>query len=101
MNDRYEQFYNFRLDEAVIVLADFTCERCGKRAPNSYWRWRDGWGYSKPQLAGDVKLCAHHRDGNPENNHRINLICLCRRCHLTAERQNKRFKQVSLIRWLK
>jgi len=97
--ERYEEFYSFRLDELVVVLADFACERCGRRAHNSYWRWREGWGYSKPQLSEDVKLCAHHRDGNPENNRRSNLICLCRKCHLFAERQNSKLKQTTLLRW--
>ena len=100
MKERYEQFYRYQLDELVVVLADFTCERCGRRAHISYWRWRDGGGYSKPQFMDDVKLCAHHRDGNPENNRRANLICLCRKCHLSAERLNRKFKQVSLLRWI-
>lgn len=100
MKKRYEQFYGYRLDELVVVLADFTCERCGRRAHNSYWRWREGWGYEKPQFHDDIKLHVHHRDGNPENNRRANLICLCARCHLLAERQNRKFKQVPLLRWL-
>ena len=32
-----------------------------------------------------LSLEVHHRDGNPANNHRSNLIALCPDCHREAE----------------
>jgi len=31
-------------------------------------------------------LTTHHKDGNPKNNNKTNLIALCQRCHLQAQR---------------
>jgi hypothetical protein len=39
------------------------CERCGVVPP----------------------LDRHHKDGNPRNNDRSNIACLCRRCHQTVD----------------
>ena len=33
-----------------------------------------------------IVLTVHHRDGDPTNNRRDNLVALCQRCHLSADR---------------
>ena len=100
MKEEYKQFYEFQLDKFVMLMADFACERCGRRARNAFWFNRDGWGVPETQFKDDIQLAVHHRDGNPQNNRLANLICLCQRCHLSAERLNRRFKQVTLLKWI-
>lgn len=36
-----------------------------------------------------VILTVHHKDENPSNNERDNLICLCQGCHLDFHRKLK------------
>jgi len=49
--------------------AGWCCEECGH--PDSYEE-----GYT---------LTVHHKDGDPTNNSRDNLIALCQRCHLRRQ----------------
>lgn len=106
MKSEYEEFYALHLDEFIKVRADMTCERCGRRQDNWHlfrhlnpqhllYSIRGNTGYHFK-----VRLAVHHKDGNPENNRLSNLICLCQKCHLFAERQNRKYPQVSLLRWL-
>ena len=106
MREDYEEFYALHLDEFVKVIADFRCERCGRRPANTYWfkhlplKFRGPYSIrGRGGFLSEVKLTVHHRDGNPRNNRLSNLACLCRRCHLSAERLNRKFKQTSLLRW--
>jgi 5-methylcytosine-specific restriction endonuclease McrA len=50
----------------IKTEAKWKCEECG--APQS--------------LEKGHRLTVHHKDGNPKNNTRTNLECLCQRCHL-------------------
>lgn len=103
MKEEYEEFYALYLDEFVKVRADFRCERCGRRPEYAFWfaQQQHFAGLLRGTFpSSKVKLAVHHRDGNPKNNRLSNLICLCQRCHLFAERQNRKFPQVSLLKWL-
>jgi len=46
----------------------------------------------KPAKLTKIVLTVHHRDGQPENNQRGNLIALCQRCHLRADRELRKGK---------
>ena len=35
-------------------------------------------------------LTVHHRDGDPGNNARVNLVALCQRCHLSQQAATRR-----------
>jgi len=59
-----------RIATAVKQRAGWKCELCGE-----------------VHGLDDVVLTVHHRDGNPGNNRRSNLIALCARCHLAAHRR--------------
>jgi 5-methylcytosine-specific restriction endonuclease McrA len=37
-------------------------------------------------LKKKIRLTTHHKDGNPANNNRSNLECLCNRCHLDKQK---------------
>jgi len=45
----------------------------------------------------DVRIDVHHRDGDPFNNHMVNLIGVCHRCHTNHHSRQKRFE--SLKSW--
>lgn len=106
MKPEYEEFYALHLDEFVKLRADFRCERCGRRPKKHHWFFFTHRQFYAGDIRGSfsyddkVKLAVHHKDGNPMNNRLSNLICLCERCHLFAERQNRRYPQVSLLRWI-
>jgi 5-methylcytosine-specific restriction endonuclease McrA len=89
----------------VRAEADYRCEQC--RVPNATVGYRrlDGSFAGVPaidrptvervlrDLRGPVArltrivLTVHHRDGDPTNNRRDNLVALCQRCHLAADRE--------------
>lgn len=39
-----------------------------------------------------IVLTVHHRNGDPQNNNHGNLIALCQRCHLQADRELRKGK---------
>ena len=98
MKPEYREFYEFNLDAYVKIKADFRCERCGRRSEKAFW-FAKNYPYVEVRGAG-LGLCVHHHDGNPENNRLVNLTCLCRNCHLFQENLNRRFPQVTLLRWV-
>jgi len=53
----------------VKAAANWCCEECGH--PDSYEE--------------DYTLAVHHKDGDPTNNRRENLIALCQRCRLRRQ----------------
>jgi 5-methylcytosine-specific restriction endonuclease McrA len=50
----------------VKTEASWTCVECG----------------AKQSTKKGSRLTVHHIDGNPRNNNRSNLVCLCQKCHL-------------------
>jgi 5-methylcytosine-specific restriction endonuclease McrA len=54
----------------VKAKANWTCQECGAT--------RD--------LKRKIRITVHHEDGDPTNNARWNLKCLCNRCHLKKQK---------------
>jgi 5-methylcytosine-specific restriction endonuclease McrA len=54
-----------------------------------FWHLHDQERYRCPGCGRSrdetVAMHVHHRDGNPANNRRQNLIALCNQCHLHGE----------------
>lgn len=48
------------------------------------------------QKCGNQKAERHHKDGNPLNNHPVNIIFLCRRHHMEADGRLSRLIQRNL-----
>jgi 5-methylcytosine-specific restriction endonuclease McrA len=61
----------------VKAEKNYTCETCGKT--KDYLR--------------KIRITVHHIDGNPKNNERSNLQCICNICHL----QKQKFLQARYI----
>ncbi len=59
---RAEPSAGWQRAQKLVSLEGVTCERCGRPAQDR-----------------------HHIDGNPLNNARENIACLCRRCHMEAD----------------
>lgn len=89
------------------------CEGCGRPhgmtvlhlGDGRWWdegaqQWRDGAGKALPKLAPpsislsvrhtQVVLATAHRDYNPTNNKRANLVVLCQRCHMLNDKEAHR-----------
>lgn len=64
------------ISRAVISKANNMCELCD--AMNRMPHWKTG---------SKVVLTVHHIDGDKNNNNKLNLICLCQRCHLRLDRE--------------
>lgn len=56
--------------------AGWRCEWCGARH-----------GEPHPVTGSKVVLTVHHIDGDARNNARSNLVALCQKCHLEADRE--------------
>ena len=58
-------------------------------ARDTFWKLHDATRYSCPgcgrSRSETTSMHVHHRDGNPRNHSRDNLIALCRKCHLGGE----------------
>ena len=69
------------LAATVKQSAGYRCNRCGLKClpPNSY-RHLD------LSLRRKLSAQVHHLDGNPAQNDRSNLVCLCSGCHLIMHR---------------
>jgi 5-methylcytosine-specific restriction endonuclease McrA len=61
----------------VKAEKNYTCEECG----------------ATRNLKTKLRITVHHRDGNPKNNERTNLQCLCNKCHL----QKQKFLQAGYL----
>ena len=60
-----------RIRVQILLRDEFKCQFCGKPEGAIYSR------KGKP-----LRLQVMHLDGNPENNHMLNLIAGCPKCHL-------------------
>lgn len=56
------------ISRACIVAANYTCQECGYHS-----------------LTGNKVLTTHHKDYDPSNNAKSNLVCLCQGCHLRRQ----------------
>lgn len=54
----------------VKAEKNYTCGECGNT--------RD--------LKRNIRIGVHHSDGNPKNNQRTNLECICNICHLKKQK---------------
>ena len=66
----------------VKQAAGYRCNRCGLKClpPNNSYRHLD------LSLRRKLSAQVHHLDGNPAQNDRSNLVCLCSGCHLRMHR---------------
>ena len=67
-----------QISELVRELAGWACEICDAVDGNPH-----------PVTGSKVVLTVHHLDYSPANNHPINLIALCQRCHIRLDRKFK------------
>jgi 5-methylcytosine-specific restriction endonuclease McrA len=94
------------ISRLVILQAEDRCQECrvvnravGYRHPKPGGDFRAVPAIDRPEalrvlrdLRGPaarltrIVLTVHHRDGDPTNNARENLVALCQRCHLRADR---------------
>lgn len=83
-----------RYDGGMSVLG----VRARNRARERYWSEYDREAHPcQGCKRADVPLEVHHADGDCLNNHPLNLVALCRRCHKARhkrERTNDRLKQM-------
>lgn len=70
---KYKEFYDLEISDKLKKMLGNRCEFCGVK--NYKEVWRNG------KLV-TIVLTVHHRDGNPKNNQRKNLLLLCQRCHM-------------------
>ena len=54
----------------VKAEKNYTCEVCG----------------TTRNLKSKIRITVHHKDGNPGNNTRSNLECICNKCHLSKQK---------------
>jgi 5-methylcytosine-specific restriction endonuclease McrA len=68
--------------DTVKQAAGYRCNRCGLKClpPNDSYRHLD------LSLRRKLSAQVHHLDGNPAQNDRSNLVCLCSGCHLRMHR---------------
>jgi 5-methylcytosine-specific restriction endonuclease McrA len=66
----------------VKQAAGYRCNRCGLKClpPKNSYRHLD------LSLRRKLSAQVHHLDGNPAQNDRSNLVCLCSGCHLRMHR---------------
>ena len=66
----------------VKQAAGYRCNRCGLKClpPHNSYRHLD------LSLRRKLSAQVHHLDGNPAQNDRSNLVCLCSGCHLRMHR---------------
>ena len=66
----------------VKQSAGYRCNRCGLKClpPNNSYR------HLELSLRRKLSAQVHHLDGNPAQNNRSNLVCLCSGCHLRMHR---------------
>ena len=66
----------------VKQSAGYRCNRCGLKClpPNNSYRHLD------LSLRRKLSAQVHHLDGNPAQNEKSNLVCLCSGCHLRMHR---------------
>ena len=70
--------------------------RCRDTARKRFWRQHDRESYCCPICGYDGEaLEVHHRDGDPLNNHLVNLIAICNRCHRAEHRRRATNKGIS------
>jgi 5-methylcytosine-specific restriction endonuclease McrA len=70
------------LAATVKQAAGYRCNRCGLKClpPHNSYRHLD------LSLRRKLSAQVHHLDGNPAQNDRSNLVCLCSGCHLRMHR---------------
>lgn len=68
--------------DTVKQAAGYRCNRCGLKClpPNNSYR------HLELSLRRKLSAQVHHLDGNPAQNNRSNLVCLCSGCHLRMHR---------------
>lgn len=94
------------VSRGIVRRANDRCEECGIPNRTVGYRWPTSGGdfqgvpsIDRPtvlavlrHLRGEgarltkIVLTVHHRDGDPTNNRSENLVALCQRCHLRADR---------------
>jgi hypothetical protein len=70
----YEEFYALGISDKMRQMLGNKCEFCGVENHST----RIGWNGEKIT----VVLTVHHKDHNPKNNSRDNLLLLCQKCHM-------------------
>ena len=70
----YEEFYALGISDKMKQMLGNKCEFCGVENYST----RVGWNGQKIT----VVLTVHHKDHNPQNNSRDNLLLLCQKCHM-------------------
>ncbi len=68
----YGQEFNNQLKEKIRKRDNYECQECRKK-----------------QIQLKIKLDVHHIDYNKKNNSKINLISLCRKCHVSTNKNRK------------
>ncbi|MDS0258529.1 HNH endonuclease [Haloarcula sp. S1CR25-12] len=59
-----------------------------------YWNEYDRDSYECPTCGGDGPFDVHHRDGDPLNNHPLNLVAICWLCHKSEHRRRRAVQRV-------
>ena len=81
------------ISRSIINRAKDRCELCG--APNyvrvvrpdglpQRWQLKQGGDHNRGKWV-KIILTVHHIDSDKKNNHSLNLLCLCARCHLRLD----------------
>jgi len=87
-----------RDNETSVGVRGTLLRRLRKTARDLFWSEFDKIEYECPACGrDDVAIDVHHRDGDPFNNHPMNLIGVCPQCH--ADEHRRRRRQESLNEW--
>ena len=90
---------------SIINRAKDRCELCG--APNyvrvvrpdglpQRWQLKQGGDHNRGKWV-KIILTVHHIDSDKKNNHSLNLLCLCARCHLRLDSYKKLHKKYKVM----
>jgi len=63
-------------------------------ARSQFWDAHDRESYTCPGCESGGPFEVHHRDGDPFNNHPLNLIAICHRCHVAEHRRRSTVTRV-------
>jgi len=66
-----------------------------RTARELFWSQYDRETYTYPVCSSDGPFHVHHRDGDPLNNHFINLLAVCERCHRREHKRRARVEKVA------
>lgn len=76
-------------------LREQLLRRVRNSARRKYWSVYDRDEHVCQCCGADVPLEIHHRDGDALNNHLINLIAVCHRCHRAAHQSERTVQKLT------